>query len=781
MEIHPSRKWITLSVREFAEFQEVALRKPGSGAGTWRAAVGSSWHRKLEAETAEAIPRARFEIPIEMTWPYRDWSIRFQGRIDQLNPTGDSLEIIEVKSVEAPLPLPEDSIPERFPGYLNQLATYCVLAAQLEGVESRPIRGVLLLVDISSGLRQRIPLGEEAHSLFEKQLSRLYPFLQSRWTGFQRRSNLVIHPPFQQYRDGQRETLEATGRALNRGSCILLEAPTGFGKTGIALEECLNLLKAGSCDRLLYLTSKSTGQLQALRQLQQMIPWDENPPRYFQVRNRREHGDEPAFAEVLSPRDQLQRWRRSGLSPYNLLEEAPLHLDRIRTLAADAGLPPYEITRAALPFADIWIGDLNYVFGPDNRSLFENVPGFQPERSALIVDEAHNLPSRTAGALSTRESAAAVDALFDELTLRAAPRPIRSAVTHWFAFLEGLKPAAAHAATVQYEVRDHLDSLTRALNSHPLDWRDLSPETADHLYAFYTLRARLQREDLEMLYWSPDPGVLEITCLDAASEIRQQLDRFGHTLLMSATLRPFESFALSCGLAPGAVQVLEAPAPWRDSAYAVAIDSRVDTRWKERDSHFGRTAETIRLVAEAATGTVAVFFPSYRYADTIAQYLQASDPLLRIALQPRARSLQEQEDFLRQALLFDDVLFLILGTGFSEGIDSLGEAVNEAIVVGPALPEVNAVQRARMDRLREQDRDQAFRRVYQIPAMQKINQALGRLVRAPGQSARVLLHCRRFAQTDYQELLAPEYRGGPNLRDEDALLAWIRGPSPHSA
>jgi hypothetical protein len=35
-------------------------------------------------------------------------------------------------------------------------------------------------------------------------------------------------------------------------------------------------------------------------------------------------------------------------------------------------------------------------------------------------------------------------------------------------------------------------------------------------------------------------------------------------------------------------------------------------------------------------------------------------------------------------------------------------------------------------------REAAFRRVYQIPGMTKVNQALGRLVRAPGQRARVV-------------------------------------------
>ena len=72
-------------------------------------------------------------------------------------------------------------------------------------------------------------------------------------------------------------------------------------------------------------------------------------------------------------------------------------------------------------------------------------------------------------------------------------------------------------------------------------------------------------------------------------------------------------------------------------------------------------------------------------------------------------------------------------------------------------------------------REEAFRRIYQIPGMTKVNQALGRLVRAPGQRARVLLHCRRFLEPEYRELLAPEYQTGRAIADEKELAAWL-GP-----
>ena len=70
--------------------------------------------------------------------------------------------------------------------------------------------------------------------------------------------------------------------------------------------------------------------------------------------------------------------------------------------------------------------------------------------------------------------------------------------------------------------------------------------------------------------------------------------------------------------------------------------------------------------------------------------------------------------------------------------------------------------------------DEAFRRAYLAPGLSKVAQALGRLVRAPGQRAKVLLHCRRFAEETTQALLPEEYRGGDVLRRDIDLLEWLK-------
>jgi len=168
-----------------------------------------------------------------------------------------------------------------------------------------------------------------------------------------------------------------------------------------------------------------------------------------------------------------------------------------------------------------------------------------------------------------------------------------------------------------------------------------------------------------------------------------------------------------------------------------------------------------------------VFFPSYAYADAISDQLDSIDAGLRVALQPRSAELSAQAAWVEASLAGADTLFLVLGSSFAESIDLLGGRVSRAMVVGPALPEVNAVQRARMATLDHLGRKAAFQRVYQVPGMQKVNQALGRLVRAPGQRARVLLHCRRFVEPSYADLLAPAYRAGARLETDEDLDAWL--------
>jgi Rad3-related DNA helicase len=697
-----------------------------------------------------------------------------------------------------------------------------------------PAAAELVFVEAGSGLVQVVPLGPGDDRLFEAQLERLVEFLEHRRRARERLRHLRFRPAFAAPRPGQETTRAELTALFSTRPLVLLEAPTGFGKTGVLLEFALDQLRSRHFDRALYLTGKSTGQLQVLRTLAEMTADGAaggTPVAAWQVRNKAEHCVNATFHCLRETCGYLDgaaaRWPASGLARFYLDEHHARDLPALRDAGRDARICPYEITRAALAFHDLWIGDYNYVFAPRNRTLFQEQPGFDPARTLLIVDEAHNLPARVADAHSHAFTAAAAFGVREDLHRVRAGAGLTGAWEHWCHFLHALRANAGLTAGDEDDARHLLGEIARHLGSAGVDFAALGPQTADALWSVPALLEEIGRGGgegaLPRLWWSPRDSELSLTCLDAGRAIGGILRGFGGVVLASATLSPVDGFAAACGLdappeavvAPPATAaperlgalnkretrklfrqltsaadllrveesrtaaspaLLPARAPWREAAYDVAFDSRVDTRFQQRALHHGTTAATLAALRTAAGGAVAVFLPSYAYAEAIQREAQAAAPDLRVAIQPRARDLAAQTAWVEESLRGADALLLVLGSSFAEGIDSLGGRVTHAMVVGPALPEVNPVQEARLaDAMATGlSREAAFRRVYRIPGMTKVNQALGRLVRAPGQRARVLLHCRRFLEPEYRGLLAPEYQAGPAIADDAGLGSWLR-------
>ncbi|WP_309396478.1 ATP-dependent DNA helicase [Cerasicoccus maritimus] len=771
MRIYPGERRVTLSARELAEFR----LGPESGrgfSGQWRTALGTAWHRDMETHTRAADPNARFEVTIAGILRRNNWTIEVNGRIDQVLEKDNFTLLREVKTTSRPLPMAEEDLANAYPEYRRQIAVYCLLAG-LNGDFPKAVRGELLFVSIDDGITQTLPMRDTPEAILETQLARITMFCEEQSKRRERLAPSEFKPAFKEFRPEQKLIRRELEESVTLSPVRLLEAPTGFGKTGISLQHALERMRDGTCDRIIYLTGKSTGQHQAVRQIKAMIPTN-GDLRYFQLRNKREH-------IIQTPRHDCTRaesclegveeaWDAAGINPAGLFDEGKINVDDFRQLGALTGVCPFEIAKACLPFAEAWVCDYNYIFSPRHRGMFQGVMGFDPSQTLLIIDEAHNLPTRVADNFSFADTAAEAEALAAELRGSGQPFKLVKAADDWAEFLVTLKEKEEHPATVEYEALDLLTHLNDAIQQTRIEAELLSPSAREHLFSFPGWREFLADDRFPRLFWSPRGGSLRVACLDAAPHLAQVLGEYGGAVLMSATLSPEKSFAARLGLN---VPLLRAGAPWREGAYRVAVDARVDTRYRTRANHYVQTAETIQLLTQQTTAPVAVFFPSYHYAETIKAYLGELDSLLRVAMQPRSVDLNGQLSFVEESLLTAHVLFFVLGSSFSESIDHLGGRISDAMVVGPALPEVNPVQKAKLRQYDHLGREGAFREVYQLPAMTKINQALGRLVRAPGQSTRVILHCRRFAEQSYQDLLAPEYTPETELHSFNELVGWL--------
>jgi len=780
MEVDVQQRRVRLGAGELAEFR-AGPRESGRGrVGRWRIEAGVAWHRELQEQVtreraAAGQDAARYEVPIAATWVHRGWSIEIQGRIDQVLDAPDRATLREVKTVGRPLPEPAGRLREDYASYFAQASTYLVLASLAPGFAGLRVDVELVFVDIGSGVSQVVHIApDDAQAIFEGQLSVLWDFLEARRGARERLDIADFRPPFGELRPGQELVDTALDRAAAQTPITAFEAPTGFGKTAYALHFALRRLKARAADRVVYLTGKSTGQIQVVRELERNWP---GVLRHYQMRNKAEH----AIRSPMHTCDAYggcregieERWAQACIQPARLMANGPLDLQAVRALGERSGVCPYEISRAVLPFADLWIGDYNYIFHPQGSGVFRNQPGFDAARTLLLVDEAHNLPARVADAWSGEIVAARLDELMVELSFANAARGLQRAVENLHRHVERQRPALRLDLAEHYVLRDLLADLAEQLNATPLDPDIMRPGAIESLWELAGLLLPLDHEHLDLLLWVPQEGTLRVTCLDASWETGRQLREFGGVLLLSATLRPLPQFIESLGLEAREVAHVPAQAPWRADAYDVAVDCRVDTRFRTRLRHLGHTAETLLALRNAAAGPVAVLFPSYRYAEDVANVALTLEPGLRLAMQPRGVDLAGQRDFVEESLLAADVLLLVMGSGFTEGIDALGGRVSHAMVVSPGLPEADAVQAARMEQRSHLPGGRAFQEVYQIPGMRKVNQALGRLVRAPGQHTRVLLHCKRFAEASFQALLDDDFQPRTEIRDDEGLERWL--------
>ena len=772
MEIDAVERIIQISVGELARFQN-GVHDYVSGGLEWRAELGRKWHDTINEETKKEDPLAQFEVTIKQNVFIHNWNFQITGRIDQIvSGNQRRKKLIEIKSVSHPLPEKEEYLKEKYPHYFAQVAIYKYLAERDSKLSALGFSAEIHFVDINSGIHQNVSLDEDAEDIFKQQTNALLPFLNDRLNAKIRLNDIVLVSPFPELRDGQADLLIKLEKASLDGSHILLQAPTGFGKTGIVLHHAFTHMKKGFYERLIYLTSKSTGQIQTLKQLNKT-----GVLRNIQMRNRNElsinSDSHQCSLDTKCDESFNKRMDVTGLDPEFLFESGNFSTEEAKEKGIEFGLCPYALTKWALQFAEIWIGDTNYLFAPNSRNVFWETYGFNPQKTLVIIDEAHNLPERTADALSFQLSSKSWEYIIENTLLSEGKMTLYNIGSEILAFLKKLKEKELLSATDTYLFLDLMDDFSSELKETHIDSDSINRNEINKLYEIPQIAEKLKNDKENYLLWSPQKEHLTISCLDPSDWISNCLKPFASSIHMSATLEPFDYYQEKIGLPKSELSYAKGFAPWRSDAYTVAFDQRVDTRYKERANYYLITAETILKTFQYSKKPIVVFFPSYQYAQDVKTYLNEIDSFLPVITQEKKISLDEQKAFIEESVSTHCILFLILGSSFTEGIDTLGGKIESAIVVSPALPQINLLSETKMNQALQYNTNNAFQKTYIIPAFQKIHQALGRLARAPGQKAKILLHCRRFLSPQYKNLLAEEYNSGTIIKNSNDLESWL--------
>jgi Rad3-related DNA helicase len=566
------------------------------------------------------------------------------------------------------------------------------------------------------------------------------------------------HPAF---RPAQRELAAEVFRTVRDGGALLFEAPTGSGKTLGALFPTLLAIGRGNADRVVFLSSRTTGQAAAEATVAR-LQGDDSLRRITIIAKAKicfmpEPVCDPAVCEYARG-----YYDRCAPAITELLASATMTRDSIEAVARAHRVCPFELSLDAAVWADVVICDYNYVFDPVVR--LKRLAGVTNDRIALLIDEAHQLGDRVRDALSTRmqrtmlgrarkaigdpfaaKKAAALDRRFAELRRDSArttdldPRGFECRVERVDRFVraaEALFDALTANAAAPHDaaITELIFALSRLMRV--ATWYD-----AERFATFIRVHGR----EIEV----------EWRCLDPSAAIAQTLDDFRAHVRFSATVSPFDLTGRAHGQ-PDA-RTLRLPSPFSAERLGVFAVPDISTFYRHRAGSVLRLVEVIHSMCVARRGNYLVALPSFEYLDLVADAYSASVGAPRVVRQARGMSDTARAAFIGAFVESPGpvVGFAVMGGLFTESIDLPEGALCGIAIVGIGLPPPSLERNEIEARFGE-----PYGRMlaYEQPALARVVQAAGRLIRRESDRGVVCLVDPRYLSQTYRPYLPPEWR-----------------------
>jgi Rad3-related DNA helicase len=581
--------------------------------------------------------------------------------------------------------------------------------------------------------------------------------------------------PFAEFRPRQRQLAAAVYRSLRDHQALLAEAPTGCGKTLATIFPALKALAQSHQDRIIYLTSRTTGQRAVERALAQLHPHAVFRSVTITAKHRTCFMPEP----VCDPeRCAYARgyYDRARPALHALLNGPAMDRARIEAVAAAHTVCPFELSLDAASWSDVIIGDYNYVFDPVVR--LNRIRGLFSEPSALLIDEAHQLTDRVRAMLSST---------FARRTLRRAlalelPDELSKALRNFDRRLVTLRRDVARANALEKKGFECAIELPERLMGAVARLVELFASLADQLVDDPTLT------ELTFALWSLLRAAgwyhpkrfttllrvagreieLEIACLDPGVHIAERLADYAASVRFSATLNPAALFQQLHGVPDQPSVQIASPFPIEHLAVRIVPD--VSPLYQDRERTLNALVELIDTVVAAREGNYLIALPSFAYLERVVATYAVRFPQRQMLVQQRTMSQQARDDFIARFTAEHDPIvgFVVMGGVFTESVDLPGDALIGIVVVGIGLPP-RSLQR---DRIAAAHADElGFTIAYQQPAMTRVVQTAGRLIRSQNDRGVLCLvdprylqeGQRRFFPGHWQPEVVPARRLGTTL------------------
>lgn len=769
-------KQTKISVRNLVEFilrrGSIDNRKKSSHT----ALEGAKIHRRLQKAAGDDYQK---EVYLKTEVDLDELTLIIEGRADGIFQKEEMYYIDEIKTSEIRFEDLDESQVELF---FHQARVYGYLYSLANDLPEITLQLTYFQTTEELITRKTEYQSRQQLETFFQDLVAAYKewvIFKENWRTVRNASLMALKFPHEQYRKGQRELAVAAYKTIRTKQKLFIEAPTGIGKTVSTLFPALKAIGEEEGERIFYLTAKTITRQVAQDAL-------------------------TAFAEVggetksvtLTAKDKICFLDETTCNPdqcqyangyYDRINEGLWDLlnhenhktrEVIETYAKKHTLCPFELSLDVSLWCDVIIGDYNYLFDPTVylRRFFE---GEKNEDHLFLIDEAHNLVSRSRAMYSAELSYDKTKQI--KKLVPTEFKKLRRGINKLIKEFKKIEDIATEDNWEYHHQKAPAESLTKAgfkLSETIQEWLAEFPEhpIQEQMLPYYFdllhfLKISEFYDDhyettIERTYRDM---IIKAFCIDPSMFLENSLNKGRSSLLFSASFSPLSYYQDVLGGKESLAYRLSSPFPVENQKILIA--SYLETTYKKREQSLPKLVDTIQQFVKSKVGNYFVFFPSYHYLDLAAEQFKEKYPDIEVLIQDSVMNEAEREAFLARFQEHPEKIlvgFCVLGGIFSEGIDLKGTRLIGSMIVGVGLPQINHEQELIKEYYDEKEH-LGFAYAYQLPGMNKVLQAAGRVIRDASDRGVVVLADRRFQSPQYQYLFPEHWRLAENVTSVQQL------------
>jgi len=744
----------------------------GRSLGLLLPAQGTRGHRRFY----KGADRGCREQVVQATVAYRDIALQLHGKADYLHIDATAQGGVTLQECKCLAHAAASIDPALYQRHVLQLRIYALLAARMH--THKRINASLHYITPRGGLVLEVPFlwsRDELERAFEHVFAPLYPLLLLHIRHRRQVKKHLTSLPFAhpQYRPFQREAAGKVFTHLKNGESVLIEASTGMGKTLATLFGALKLLALPDrFERIAYLTATETARRWPQQQLGRWGTVNLHL-RVLRLSARQQ------LCECCALESQKHQSTACGKASakvrFKALEQvlAHKHIDAalLRRIAGDHQCCAAWLQSNCARFCDVIIGDYNHAWDP-----FAHMSILTAADTILLVDEAHNVVSRMRKQYSAALwlSSIAVKKLWGQHSriqkqvekflhvgaqIAGSAQPVVRGPGE-----EGCRVIISekhHTQQLRRQVEKMLQIILSYSQRHELTAKQR--EFFFALYRFYTLvhkapqasslvlgvpaSTNKSRGSLQQLH-------VQLLVFDVQEKMAAFVQAGQCACFFSATLYPLDFFRQRFGLPRNTPGYRFGPV-FNPQNQLLLVSNHVQFSYHKRDTSVKTVAQSVVRICSDTIGNYLLFAPTYTYAALIKQYVEKTDGLHAFAHPPNPTA-EQKELFIRQCQHqrphTSALGCSVLGGMFSEAMDLIGKSCIGVFILGAGIAPPDY-----QSRLLQQYYDSigvsGFAYACIIPAMIRVRQAAGRLIRSEKDRGIVVFYENRLLLGKYRTYL----------------------------